>query len=132
VAHCGLDNGLWWGLVGGESCGRSVVQGMLEREMMAVRWSTKAALSGTVGRAVMSNGGEEVGDFQLGGRELEAVVCGRRLGPFYRADMGLRGVRVEIPMAGDGWASTFIAPVMGEEVALGRGGVEVRLGASSR
>jgi hypothetical protein len=132
VAHCGLDNGLWWGLIGGESCGRSVVQGMLEREMMAVRWSTKAALSGTVGRAVMSNGGEEVGDFQLGGRELEAVVCGRRLGPFYRADMGLRGVRVEIPMAGDGWASTFIAPVMGEEVTLGRGGVEVRLGASSR
>jgi hypothetical protein len=35
-------------------------------------------------------------------------------------------------MADDGWASTFIVPVMGEEVTLGRGGEEVRWGAISQ
>jgi hypothetical protein len=39
--------------------------------------------------------------------------------------VGLRGVGVEIVMASDGRASTFIVPVMGEEVTLGRGGGEV-------
>jgi hypothetical protein len=63
VVHRGLNNGWWWGVVGGEPCGRSVVRGTLEREMMAARWSTTATFNGRVGRVGMSNGGEAVGDF---------------------------------------------------------------------
>jgi hypothetical protein len=76
VVHHGPDNGWWWGLVGGELCGRVVVRGMLEREMMATWWSMTVALSGGVGRAVMLNSGEAVGDFHLRGGEVEVVVCG--------------------------------------------------------
>jgi hypothetical protein len=37
---------------------------MLDREMMAVWWSTTAALSGRVGRAVKSNGGDAMQHWQ--------------------------------------------------------------------
>jgi hypothetical protein len=39
--------------------------------------------------------------------------------------VGLRGVGVGIPVVGDGWASTFITSIMGEEAALVRGGGKV-------